>query len=109
VRPNFLEIRPLEGEHKDEALFVREVDVIKLVDMPTDATTIRERVKPKARPNLKPANPAARPGMLLTQAKNLEKAKNLGGAIGFYRKLIEEYPDSPQSREAAKRIEVLAK
>ncbi len=44
---------------------------------------------------------------LLKQAQNLEKAGKATGAVSYYRRVVKEYPDSPQAKLAADRIKSL--
>ena len=43
----------------------------------------------------------------LRSGLNLEKLSNFRGAIPFYRKVLKDFPDSKQAKEAAERIKVL--
>jgi TolA-binding protein len=40
-------------------------------------------------------------------AKNLETVGSSKAAIGWYRRIVKEFPETPQAKEAAKRIKTL--
>ena len=43
----------------------------------------------------------------LAAAQNLEKSKKIPAALDYYRRIVKDFPDSPQAREAAGRIKAL--
>src|SRR5262249_32474054 len=75
-----------------------------LVGDPPDA-----KPSPATGARSKPAEPDRdKAAAKLRQAKALEKA-NPKGAIGYYREVVRDYPDTPEAKTAAERIEALQK
>lgn len=68
------------------------------------------QTRPDPEPELEPAPDldATKPARLLRMAKALE-GRNPQGAIGYYRELIDDHPDSPEADEAKGRLEALEK
>ena len=46
---------------------------------------------------------------LLRIGQNLEKSGKTDAALGSYRRIVKEYPDTPTAKTAAERIKALAK
>ncbi len=67
--------------------------------------------KPAATPTKKSAasQPAIRAASLLRIAENLEKSGKADAALSSYRRIVQDYPDTPAARTAAQRITALAK
>jgi hypothetical protein len=59
---------------------------------------------PAATPSLAPTA-EARAAMELSGAKVLEKSRKTKEAMSAYRRIVQEYPDSPQARLAAERLD----
>ncbi len=51
--------------------------------------------------------PEIKAAMELGSAKTLEKSRKTKQAVGAYRRIVQEYPDSPQAKIAAERINAL--
>jgi YHS domain-containing protein len=59
----------------------------------------------------KPAAPlsAARAASLLRIGQNLEKSAKTDAALGYYRRIVKDYPGTPAAKTAAQRIQALEK
>ncbi len=51
--------------------------------------------------------PEVKAAMELGSAKTLEKSRKIKQALDAYRRIVQEYPDSPQAKIAAERINAL--
>lgn len=96
------EIRVLDGPHKDELRFVAADSLARL--KPSRWVDPRER-KPAEKP--KPVVPAVRAATLLQSARNLERSGNLKAAGENYRRIVEDFHQTPSSRLAADRLKLL--
>jgi len=63
-------------------------------------------VAPKAKAA---ADPSAKAASLLRLAQALDKSGNAKGALGYYRQIVADYPDTPQAKTAAARVKALGK
>jgi hypothetical protein len=97
-----IEVRILEGPHKDLRVFVEASFVQRLIPAPVPPPPPKKKEPPKA----KPMSPSAKADALMAQAKALEKS-NTRGAISYYRRVAREYPGSPQAKRAEKRAKEL--
>jgi hypothetical protein len=59
------------------------------------------------RPQPKPIDRSVRAATTLRSAQNLEKAKKIPGALGLYRQIVKDYPETPEAKVAAERIKTL--
>ena len=57
----------------------------------------------------KPAADPAKAATLLRQAQALDKLGKAPAALGYYRQIVADYPDTPQAKTAAARIKALGK
>lgn len=55
----------------------------------------------------KAADPATRALSLLTAGRNLEKLDKPNVALGYYRQILKDYPDTPSAKTAAERLKAL--
>jgi hypothetical protein len=83
-----LEVRPVDGPHRDKALYVTEPHVARLIPAPAPSAD-------------------ARAATLLRSAQNLEKAGKAAGASAMYRQVVKDFPGTPQARSAAERLKAL--
>lgn len=131
---NAVEVRFLEGEHKDQVAWIPEFDVTRMIPrrQPTEfelelRKTGSERSEAEQRKAKERADAyeaisrqvreeaeadAARKRSLraattLRSAANLEKAGKIPGAIGLYRGIVKDYPGTPQAEAASARIAAL--
>lgn len=98
-----LEVRILDGEFKDQVRIVPERFVAELIAAPP----LRVADKPKPTADLKPVTPEGRATSLLLAGEDLKKAGKIQGALEHYRRVVEEYPGTPQAKTAAERIGAL--
>ena len=70
-----------------------------------DADT--EAPPPKPRAGKTAVDPSAKAASLLRQAKAMEKIGNTKAALGYYRKIVADYPDAPQVKDASARIKAI--
>ena len=81
-------------------------------DMPKAETAEDDApaTKPDPKAKDKPSTDSpARAVALFKQAQALEKLGKTDGALGYYRRLVADFPDSPQAKPAAARIKALTK
>ncbi len=64
--------------------------------------------QPKAEQPKPPALHSARAQSALRSGQNLEKMGKINGAVGFYRQVLKEFPDSPEAKIASDRLKNLA-
>jgi hypothetical protein len=100
--PVLLRVRFKDGPLKDQARFVPEDDVARLIPA---APSVAPRPRPRALP---PATPEARAAGLLRAAEALEKAGRPAAALADYREVLAKYPGTDAARKAAGRIEALS-
>ncbi|HEX8204174.1 MAG TPA: tetratricopeptide repeat protein, partial [Isosphaeraceae bacterium] len=78
---------------------------------PTEPTTTaapRDRPTTQGEPAPKPAPAAAaKAASLLRFGRALEQAGNTAGALGYYRQVVKDYPNSEPARSATARIKAL--
>ncbi len=55
----------------------------------------------------KAVEPSARAASLLKMAQNLEKSKKTTAALGYYRQIAKDFPETPQAKEALEQIKKL--
>jgi hypothetical protein len=99
-----LEVRVIDGPHKDQVWFVPEESVAHMIPAPQPKTRKSAR---KPAPAAKPVDPAVRATTLLRSARNLEEARKNAGALTLYRSVVQDYPGTPQAATASERIKVL--
>jgi hypothetical protein len=99
-----LEVRVIDGPHKDQVWFVPEESVAHMVPAPQPKT--RKPVR-KPAPVSKPIDPSTRATTLLRSAQSLEVARKNAGALTLYRQLVKDYPSTPQAAAASERIKAL--
>jgi len=101
---NVVEVRVTSGPYEGRTLVVREADLTLFNPAPPpDPNEPPVKAKKKAPPTRK-FDAAGRATSLLNSGKALEKAGKAKGAAEFYRRVLDDYPDTPQAREAAERI-----
>jgi hypothetical protein len=83
-----LEIRPIDGPFRDQALYVTEPHVGRLIPAPSPTADSRAATR-------------------LRSAQNLEKAGKAAAAIAMYRQIVKDFPGSPQAKAAAARLKAL--
>ncbi len=123
---NAYEVRILDGPLKDKKVWVLASEVVRLTSEDSLAanrgdfvskTPLEEANSPASESKLPPsdeakekaARAAIRAATMLRSAQNLEKLGKKYGAIDFYRMVVKDFPDSPQSKVAAERIKSLSK
>ena len=106
-------VRVLDGPNKGKVLLTP-LELVTRLKTAADApkgkrSAARKKAqKPKAADaTVKPVDRAARAASQLRAAQNLEKAGKSAGALEFYRKIVKDYPGTPQAKTAAARIEAL--
>jgi YHS domain-containing protein len=56
----------------------------------------------------KAADPSARAAALLRLGQNLEKSGKADAALGYYRRVVKDFPDTPAAKAAAARVKALS-
>jgi hypothetical protein len=112
-------VRILDGPHKGLVLITTAGLVARLRDAPEKtkgrrASATSKKKSPKTAAAKKPAvaapktaDPAARAASLLRLGQSLEKSGKSAGALEYYRKVVKDYPGTPQAKTASARIEAL--
>jgi YHS domain-containing protein len=70
---------------------------------PKDEPTAKDEPAPKPAPGAT----AAKATSLLRFGQTLERSGNTAGALGYYRQLVKDYPDTEQAKAATERIKAL--
>lgn len=81
-------------------------------DEPEADSTEKDSAKPKRKEAPKSkgsANPATKATSLLAQAKALEKSGKTKAALEYFKRLVKDYPDAPETKTAKERIKALEK
>lgn len=88
-----------------------------LVDAPKTKAMPKEKAKAKDSAEGDPSTPKTETDkvgeheikalQLMKQAQTLEKTGKVTGAVSYYRRVVKEFPDTPQSKLAAERIKAL--
>ncbi len=56
-----------------------------------------------------PSQPSTRAASLLQIGKNLEKSGKSSVALGYYKRIVKDYPDTPAAKTAKQRIKAIEK
>ena len=85
-----------------------------LVEAPKTKAMTKEKAKPKDPTEAEPATPKTETTkaetkalQLFKQGQTLERSGKLTGAVSYYKRVVKEYPDTPQSKLATERIKAL--
>ncbi|MEO6808353.1 MAG: hypothetical protein ABI353_04500 [Isosphaeraceae bacterium] len=74
---------------------------------PAEAEANDEADTPETQAPAKPAE-VSKAASLLTQAYAFERSRKASAAVIYYRRIVKEYPDTPEAKTAAERIKTLA-
>jgi hypothetical protein len=103
-------VKAATAPNKDDGAFDGLTDEPK----PQAKTAPRAKMAPKDAPKADAPKPAApkstdlsRAASLLRLGQNLEKLGKISGALGYYGRVVKEYPDTPHAQTAAARIKAL--
>lgn len=120
------EVRILDGSLKGKKVWTLASKVVRLISKESlaanrgdfqseappekaNASAAEPKLPASSQTKGKAVERAIRAATMLRSAENLEKLGKKSGAITFYRLIVKDYPDSPQSKIAADRIKSLSK
>lgn len=95
-----LEVRIQDGPRKDIECFIDHAEVARLIPDPA-ASKETPPAKSKGKPATKAVDPSARARSLLNLAKNSKRNGKPDVAAEYYRRIVKEFPGSPEAKTAA--------
>jgi hypothetical protein len=94
-----IEGRILDGHLKDQSVWVAEVFTARYI-----IVVAKDRI---SRPNATTEAKESKAASLLRMGQGLERSKKSAAALGYYRQVVRDFPDSDEARTAAGRIGAL--